>query len=211
MKTFDSKGNLIIEPDLEKGYLTVKEKPIYHKWIIDKHEESHTETIREYPNGGKDVKIVIDVEESGHWETKDANGNEVEHFEGFIPDDLPHDAEVEDIYQYQLYTPYTKKELKAIAQAKAEAEAEAQKAEEREAFLDDAMSQLDESETAIAELGEITTRNESALSALEETSANNESAIAELGEMAANNEVTINDLMEAIAELAEAIEASKEV
>ena len=48
--------------DTEKGYL-VQETIIvaHHDATGEVQEESHYETIAEYPNGGKDVKRVIDV------------------------------------------------------------------------------------------------------------------------------------------------------
>ena len=66
MKVYNAeKTQLLTEYDLEKGYL-VSDKMLID--ILPAQEEiveqGHYETIREYPNGGKDVKWVVDVE--GH-------------------------------------------------------------------------------------------------------------------------------------------------
>lgn len=172
MKIFDTEGNEITNPDIEKGELAYESLRVIHTWVIDVEERTHEKVIAEYPNGGKDVEIVIDVEEQGHWETRDEEGNVVD-FDGIIPDDMPHENPVEDIWQFQRYRVYTEEELEEIAQLKAEAEAAAEKAEEREAFLDGAHERMDN-----AELG-----------------------MGELGVMAANSAASIEDLMVAVAEL----------
>ena len=172
MKIFDTEGNEITNPDIEKGKLAYESLRVIHTWVIDVEERTHEKVIAEYPNGGKDVDIVIDVEERGHWETRDEEGNVVD-FDGIIPDDMPHENPVEDVWGFQRYRVYTEEELEEIAQRKAEAEAAAEKAEEREAFLDGAPERMDN-----AELG-----------------------MGELGVMAANSAASIEDLMVAVAEL----------
>ena len=62
MRIFDVNNIELLKPDLSRGYLK-KDKlfvkrheatePVIEKW--------HYETIAQYPNGGKDVKKVIDV------------------------------------------------------------------------------------------------------------------------------------------------------
>lgn len=64
MKVYnEEKTQILTEYDLEKGYL-VADKII--KEILPAQEEvkeqGHYETIREYPNGGKDVEWVVDIE-----------------------------------------------------------------------------------------------------------------------------------------------------
>lgn len=172
MKIFDIDGNEIENPELEKGELSFEQVRVVHTWIVDVEEESHEEVVAEYPNGGKDVAIVIDVEEQGHWETRDHSGNIVD-FDGFIPDDMPHENPVEDIWQFQRYRVYTEDELAEIAKRKEEAEAAAAKAAEQEAFLEDAPERMD----------------------------NSEMGMGELGVMAANSAASIEDLMVAVAEL----------
>ena len=79
------------EYDLEKGYLKpeVLETDIPEQKAVE--EVSHYEVIREYPNGGKDVKKVIDVEGKPY---------------------VPAHVKREEI---QVYVPYTECELKAIS------------------------------------------------------------------------------------------------
>ena len=62
MKTYDENDNLIENPDLEKGYLKNDKKTIHHDAIEAVEEKFHYETLAEYPNGGKSVKKVIDIE-----------------------------------------------------------------------------------------------------------------------------------------------------
>ena len=61
MKIIDSNGVEIANPDLTKGYLKQETQTVHHDAVAGGEEVSHYETIREYPNGGKDVKKVVDV------------------------------------------------------------------------------------------------------------------------------------------------------
>ena len=61
MKIIDTHGNPIEAPDLTKGYLKPETQTIHHDAVAGVEEVSHYETIREYPNGGKDVKKIVDV------------------------------------------------------------------------------------------------------------------------------------------------------
>lgn len=114
MKIFDEQGNIIENPDLEKGKLLNETRPIIHRYTITQEEQSHYETIKEYANGGKDVELVIDIPEEGHWVTYDADGNEIE-FEGFIPEDAPHENDISDFEEFLRYVLYTEEELADIA------------------------------------------------------------------------------------------------
>lgn len=120
MVVFDVNGNVIEDYDLEIGYLTSEAKEVTHSWVIDSEATGHYETVAEYPNGGKDVEWVIDSEETGHWETRDGAGEIVAHFDGVIPDDLPHDVPNPDTWEYQVYHAFTEEEL-AERQAQREA------------------------------------------------------------------------------------------
>lgn len=172
MKIFDIEGNEIEKPDLEKGRLFYEEKTVIHTWIVDVEEQAHEEIVAEYPNGGKDIAIVVDVEEQGHWETRDEEGNVID-FDGLIPDDMPHEIIVKDVWKFQRYRVYTEEDLAEIAKRKEEAETAAAKAAEREEFLEGAPDRMDN-----AEMG-----------------------MGELGVMAANGSASIEDLMVAVAEL----------
>lgn len=177
MKIFDIDGNEIENPELEKGELSYEKMRVVHTWIVDVEEQTHEEVVAEYPNGGKDVAIAIDVEEQGHWETRDHSGKIVD-FDGFIPDDMPHENPVEDIWQFQRYRVYAEDELAEIAKRKEEAEAAAAKAAEREEFLEDAPERMDNAETAMGELGAMAA---SGSAGIEELMA----AVAELGALVA--------------------------
>lgn len=102
MKIIDSNGVEIANPDLTKGYLKQETQTIHHDAVAGVEEVSHYETIREYPNGGKDVKKIVDIKA--------------------VPAQDAYDAEVE----VQRYVLYTEEEL---AQQKAEQETARKKQE----------------------------------------------------------------------------------
>ena len=64
MKIYNqSKTEILENPDLGKGYLKQdKIETTYHEATPEIQEQSHYVTIKEYPNGGKDVGKIIDVE-----------------------------------------------------------------------------------------------------------------------------------------------------
>ena len=74
MRVFDeTKTFELNEYDLEKGFL--KEDKLFvahHPKLTPVEEVGHYETIAEYPNGGKDVKWVVDIpgcsEEADEWD-----------------------------------------------------------------------------------------------------------------------------------------------
>ena len=120
MKIIDSNGVEIANPDLTKGYLKQETQTIHHDAVAGVEEVSHYETIAEYPNGGKDVRKVVDVPGVAAQEA--------------------YDEEV-DVQRYILYTD---EELAAQEKARKEAEEKAQlpTAEERLAALEAAMLDL---------------------------------------------------------------------
>lgn len=61
MKILDETGTVIETPDLTLGYLVGDTEPLEHPAVEGIEEVSHYETVAEYPNGGKDVRKVIDV------------------------------------------------------------------------------------------------------------------------------------------------------
>lgn len=110
MKIFDTQGNIIENPDLEKGKLIEETRPIIHRYKIITEEVGHYETIKEYPNGGKDVGWVVDIPEDGYWATYDIDGNEIE-CDITIPDDAPHEIDIDGIETIAKYVLYTDEEL----------------------------------------------------------------------------------------------------
>ena len=61
MKILDETGAVVENPDLTLGYLTDDTQPLEHPAVEGVEEVSHYETVAKYPNGGKDVRKVIDV------------------------------------------------------------------------------------------------------------------------------------------------------
>ena len=60
MKIIDENGAAIENPDLTLGYLTGSTEEITHPAVEGVEEQWHWETVTEYPNGGKDVRKVVD-------------------------------------------------------------------------------------------------------------------------------------------------------
>ena len=91
MRILDSNNKEITSPDLNLGHLVQESVFVkHHDSVSAVAEQGHYKTIREYPNGGKDVEWVVDipgVEGKDAWD------------------------EHEDIYRY---TPYTAEELDEI-------------------------------------------------------------------------------------------------
>ena len=61
MKIIDENGAVVENPDLTLGYLVDDTEPVEHPSVEGVDEVSHYETVAEYPNGGRDVRKVIDV------------------------------------------------------------------------------------------------------------------------------------------------------
>lgn len=124
MKIIDSNGVEIATPDLTKGYLKQETQTVHHDAVAGVEEVSHYETIREYPNGGKDVKKVVDVKA--------------------VPAQDAYDEEVE----VQRYVLYTAEELAAQAEAKKKAEEAAAAEAKKKAELEAVPGRIDALEAA---------------------------------------------------------------
>ena len=61
MKIIDENGAVVENPDLTLGYLVDDTEPVEHPAVEGVEEVSHYDTVAEYPNGGRDVRKVIDV------------------------------------------------------------------------------------------------------------------------------------------------------
>lgn len=61
MEIYNSNMELIQNPDLTKGRLEQAIREVYHSAVEAVEAVWHYETVKEYPNGGKDVERVIDV------------------------------------------------------------------------------------------------------------------------------------------------------
>lgn len=72
MRVLDRNGNALTSPDLTKGYLEEERILIArHEAVPGTPAKGHYETVRTYPNGGKDVRFVTDqpgMENREAWE-----------------------------------------------------------------------------------------------------------------------------------------------
>ena len=126
MKIIDETGAVVENPDLTLGYLTADTEEIIHPAVEGVEEQWHWETVTEYPNGGRDVRKVIDV--SG----------------------VPAQAAWTEQVPIQKYIRYTAEELAAQEEARKKAEAR-EKLPEKVADL---MQQLTDLQLALCELYE---------------------------------------------------------
>lgn len=120
MKIIDENGAALENPDLTLGWLRDETEAVEHPAQEGVPELSHYETVAEYPNGGKDVRKIIDREG--------------------IP---ARDAWTEQV-SIQRYIRYTAEELAAKEEERKKAEQAAQlpTTEERLAALEAAMLDL---------------------------------------------------------------------
>ena len=116
MKIIDENGAALENPDLTLGWLRDETEAVEHPAQEGVPELSHYETVAKYPNGGKDVRKIIDREG--------------------IP---ARDAWTEQV-PIQRYIRYTAEEL--AARKKAEQAAQLPTTEERLAALEAAMLDL---------------------------------------------------------------------
>ena len=61
MECYNENMELIENPDLSLGYLKDSTRTEHHEAVEGVQEIWHYETLAEYPNGGKDVRKVVDV------------------------------------------------------------------------------------------------------------------------------------------------------
>ena len=84
MRILDQNGNEMLESDVDhdRGYLKNDRILICHHESVEAvAEEGHWETIKEYPNGGKDVDWIVDIPGVDAKEAWD----EYENIQRFIP------------------------------------------------------------------------------------------------------------------------------
>lgn len=124
MKIIDTNGSPMESPDLSLGWLEDKTQIIHHDAVEGVEEQHHYETLAEYPNGGRDVVIVVDVPGV---EAKDAWDEEE---------------------QVQVYHLYTAEELAAQSEAKKKAEEAAAAEAKKKAELEAVPGRMDALEAA---------------------------------------------------------------
>ena len=115
MEIYNDRMELIEKPELLLGYLVPGTRTEHHAAVKGVAEVWHYETVAEYPNGGKDIRRVVDV-----------------------PGVEAREAWDEEI-AIQIYTPYTQEELDRM-----EAERNKPTTEERLAALEEENRQLKE-------------------------------------------------------------------
>jgi len=90
MRIIDKNNNEILHPDLSRGYLRNDRIFVKHHEAVEPVEEKwHYETVAEYPNGGKDVRKVIDVagvKAKEAWDEYEEIQRYVEHTAEFLID-----------------------------------------------------------------------------------------------------------------------------
>lgn len=90
MEIYNQNMELIENPDLSLGYLKPSTRTEHHEAVEGVQERWHYETVKEYPNGGKEVQKVIDVQ------------------------GVPAQEAWNEEIPIQIYIPYTQEELDAI-------------------------------------------------------------------------------------------------
>lgn len=149
MIVYDQSGKILKVYDLTKGHVEKKLIDVYHSYIIDQPEKTHEVVVAVYPaTGGKDVELVVDSPEVGHWETFHPDGTMIPEFDGDL-EGFPKSDHLDDTWEIGVFVPYTEEELKAIEEMQKEAE-------ERSAFFDSLPSFVDDTDTAVCELYETT-------------------------------------------------------
>lgn len=61
MEIYNEAMERIENPDMTLGRLTPSTRTVHHEAVEGVEEKWHYETVREYPNGGKDIARVVDV------------------------------------------------------------------------------------------------------------------------------------------------------
>ena len=84
---YNEQMELIENPDLTLGYLKPSTRTEHHEAVEGVQEVWHYETVAEYPNGGKDIRKVVDVP------------------------GVAAQAALEEEIPIQIYVPYTQEEL----------------------------------------------------------------------------------------------------
>lgn len=146
MVAFDELWNKVENPDEAKGKIWSDSVEVECRYVVDQEEQGHFETVREYPNGGKDVEWNVDTQEVGGWRYY-RNGKEWSECPTAVPDDWPHEKVVKMTVGVLRWRKYTEEELAEIAKKKAEADKKLQDAIDKAELIDslpDAVADLSE-------------------------------------------------------------------
>ena len=75
MTVYDESWNPVEDPDPALGRIETRARRLLMRYEEESPGRCREEVVAEYPEtGGKDVEIVVDVEEQGHWETRLEDG-----------------------------------------------------------------------------------------------------------------------------------------
>lgn len=146
MVVFDESWNKVENPDEAKGKIWSESVEVECRYVVNQEERGHFETVREYPNGGKDVEWKVDTPEVGGWRYY-RNGEEWSECPMAVPDDWPHENVVRTTVGVGRWREYTSEELEAIAKKNAEAEKKLQESKDKADMIDalpDAVADLSE-------------------------------------------------------------------
>lgn len=148
MTTYDKNWHEV--DDTSQGSVETKTQDLLAVYTVTDEGEGAYVTVKEYENGGKDVEWKWTKEPKGEWHFHDADGTEWAN----PPQPTIEEwwsTEGQEAYPCQvtwdLFTPYTKKELKQQAAEEAErkaAEEEAQAQAEMVAAIPDVVAELSE-------------------------------------------------------------------
>lgn len=116
MQIIDINGNPIENPDLTLGYLKAETRTVHHDAVEAVEEVSHYETIAEYPNGGKDVRKVVDVPGVAAQEAYDEEV-EVQRYILYTSEELAEQAADREKAEQQAKLPNTETRLAALESA----------------------------------------------------------------------------------------------
>lgn len=174
MTTYDKKWHEV--DDTSQGTVETKTQDLLAVYTVTDEGVGEYVTVKEYDNGGKDVAWKWTKEPKGEWHFADAEGTEWTN----PPQPTVEEwwsTEGQEAYPCQvtwdLFTPYTKKELKAIAEQEAQAQAEA---EEQMAQADMVAALPD----AVAELSELAADNTTDVEVLSDAIAELSTLVAEI-------------------------------
>lgn len=145
MVVFDEHWNMVEDPDTSKGEIRYESVEVECRYVVDQEERGHFETVREYPNGGKDVEWKVDTPEVGGWRFY-REGYEWSECPMTVPDDWAHD-DIKTHVSVARWREYTAEELDAIAKKNAESEKKLHEAKDKADMIDalpDAVADLSE-------------------------------------------------------------------
>lgn len=109
------------EPDPGSGRAVPRRVAVAHRWVVDAPAVAHEEVVAYYPEtGGRDVSLVVEVPEQGHWETFLEDGSRPAFSGPTPPDDMSGLGEVRDSWEAAVWVPWTEAELEEMAAREAE-------------------------------------------------------------------------------------------